>query len=124
MKAEGHLEICWDQLLEYLRSHLGLNLGALHAALHLEEQADGEPVAIYATRFDLLRREMRMAGEVAKRPLVRGLNEEGASLLSWRLEVTFGLCKDQPADDMLEEVSYEDLYKLLTAPEWIHNAPV
>ena len=65
-----------------------------------------------------------MKGEVARRPLVRGLNEDGTSLLSRCLEVTFGLCKDRPADDMLEEVSYEDLYKLLTAPEWIHNAPV
>ena len=64
-----------------------------------------------------------MSGEVARRPLVRGLNEEGASLLAWRLEVTFGLCKNRPAEDMLEEVSYEDLYKLLKAPEWIHNAP-
>ena len=58
MRAEGHLELCWETLLDYLRGHLGLSLVALQAALHQEEQEDSESVATYATRFDLLRREM------------------------------------------------------------------
>ena len=123
LKANDHLKLKWDKLLSYVRAHLGLTRADLSTALYQEGQAEGESVATYVTRFDLIRRELKMSGEAARTLLLKGLNDGGARFFARRVENAMGLCADEPVEDAIEEVSYEEIYKLLKAPEWYSRPP-
>ena len=64
-----------------------------------------------------------MSGEAVKMVLVRGLSDGGTRFLAHRLETAFGFSEDVPVDELLEDVCYEDIFKILKAPEWVSKAP-
>ena len=54
--------------------------------------------------------------------LVKGLSDGGLRFFAWHMEITYGLSEDMPVDELLDEVDYDEIIRILRAPEWVQRA--